>query len=139
MVGKSVKGALKSKKSQPSPPTLATESYGYALTGTVECLSANHPPVAPLRLQAYRGTARSLGYSSICCSISAPSHLAREIIGLHQTGLFIHPVALAYTVGGPHCGFIQPWLRLVECHPCFGWLLATHAISRSVNKTKTKA
>ena len=58
----SVKCTLKSKQSQPSPPTLATESYGYALTGRVECLSANHPPVAPLRLQAYRDTARSLGY-----------------------------------------------------------------------------
>ena len=34
----------------------ATESYGYALTGRLECLSANHPPVAPLRLQAYRDT-----------------------------------------------------------------------------------
>ena len=41
---------------------LPTESYGYALTGRVEYLSANHPPVAPLRLQAYRDTARSLGY-----------------------------------------------------------------------------
>ena len=62
MVGKSVKGTLKSKQSQPSPPTLAIESYGYALTGRVECLSANHPPVASLRLQAYRDMARSLGY-----------------------------------------------------------------------------
>ena len=42
--------------------TLATKSYGYALTGRVESLSANHPPVAPHRLQAYRDTARSLGY-----------------------------------------------------------------------------
>ena len=58
----SVKCTLKSKQSQPSPPTLATESYSCALTGRVECLSANHPPVAPLRLQAYRDTARSLGY-----------------------------------------------------------------------------
>ena len=39
-----------------------TESYGYALTGRAECLSANHPPVAPLRLLAYCDTARSLGY-----------------------------------------------------------------------------
>ena len=57
----SVKCTLKSKQSQPSPLIVATESYGYALTGRVECLSANHPPVAPLRLQAYRDTARSLG------------------------------------------------------------------------------
>ena len=57
----SVKCTLKSKQSQPSPLTLATESYGYALTGRVERLSANHPPVAPLRLQAYRDTAGSLG------------------------------------------------------------------------------
>ena len=56
----SVKCTLKSKQSQPSPLTLATESYGYALTGRVERLSANHPPVAPLRLQAYRDTAGSL-------------------------------------------------------------------------------
>ena len=28
----------------------------------MERLSANHPPVAPLRLLAYRDTARSLGY-----------------------------------------------------------------------------
>ena len=28
----------------------------------MERLSANHPPVAPLRLQAYRDTAGSLGY-----------------------------------------------------------------------------
>ena len=58
----SVKCTSKSKQSQPSPLTLATESYGYALTGRVERLSANHPPVAPLRLQAYRDKARSLGY-----------------------------------------------------------------------------
>ena len=69
----SVKCTLKSKQSQPSPPTLATESYSYALTGRVECLSANHPPVAPLPLQAYRDTARSLGYpltvESLMCVI----------------------------------------------------------------------
>ena len=77
MVGKSVKGTLKSKQSQPSPPTLATESYGYALIGRVECLSANHPPVAPLRLQAYRDTARSLGYP-----------LAVVSLGVHRTRRF---------------------------------------------------
>ena len=58
----SVKCTLKSKQSQLFPLTLATESYGYALTGKVECLSANHLPVAPLLLQAYHDTARSLGY-----------------------------------------------------------------------------
>ena len=72
VVGKSVKGTLKSKQSQPSPPTLATESYGYALTGRVECLSANHPPVAPLRLQAYRDTAHSLGYPLAVVSLHGP-------------------------------------------------------------------
>ena len=65
----SVQCTLKSKQSQPSAPTLATESYGYALTGRVECLSANHPPVAPLRLQAYRDTARSLGYPLAVVSV----------------------------------------------------------------------
>ena len=61
---------LKLKQSQPSPPTLATESYGYALTGRVERLSANHPPVAPLRLQAYRDRARSLGYPLAVVSLT---------------------------------------------------------------------
>ena len=42
----SVECTLKSKQSQPSPPTLATENYGYALTGRLEPLSASHPPVA---------------------------------------------------------------------------------------------
>ena len=41
---------------------LATESYSYALTGRVDCLSANHLPVEPLHLQAYHDTACSLGY-----------------------------------------------------------------------------
>ena len=58
----SVECTLKSKQSQPSPPTLATKSYSYVLTGREECLSANHLPVAPLHLQAYGNTARSLGY-----------------------------------------------------------------------------
>ena len=68
----SVKCTLKSKQSQHSPPTLATESYGYALNGRVDCLSANHPPIAPLRLQAYRDTARSLGYPLAVVSLLEP-------------------------------------------------------------------
>ena len=35
----------------------------------MECLSANHPPVAPLRLQAYRDTARSLCYPLAVVSV----------------------------------------------------------------------
>ena len=56
--------------------TLATKSYGYVLTGRVECLSANHPPVAPLRLQAYRDTARSLGYPLAVVSLDQYTKLA---------------------------------------------------------------
>ena len=81
MVGKSVKGTLKSKQSQPPhpPPTLATESYGYALTGRVERLSANHPPVAPLRLQAYRDTARSLGYPLDVVSLGRSRQVSQKL------------------------------------------------------------
>ena len=64
-----MKCTLKSKQSQPSPPTLSTESYAYALTVRVERLSANHPPIAPLHLQAYCDTARSLGYSHAVVSL----------------------------------------------------------------------
>ena len=79
----SVKWTLKSKQSQPSPPTIATESYGYALTGRVERLSANHPPVAPLRLQACRDTARSLGYPlAVVSLLSSDQH--RPLIALKQ-------------------------------------------------------
>ena len=52
------------------PTDIATENYGYALTERVERLSANHPPVAPLRLQAYRDMARSLGYPLAVVSLA---------------------------------------------------------------------
>ena len=42
----------------------------------MECLSANHPPVAPLRLQAYRDTARSLGYPLAVVSLDQYTKLA---------------------------------------------------------------
>ena len=36
--------------------------FSYRKLRLLADLSSNHPPVAPLRLQAYRDTARSLGY-----------------------------------------------------------------------------
>ena len=44
----------------------------------MECLSANHPPVAPLCLQAYRDTARSLGYPLAVVSLREPTHTQKS-------------------------------------------------------------
>ena len=62
----SVKCTLKSKQSQPSPPILSTESYGYALTGRVERLSANHAryPLAVVSLGRSRQVSQKLRLST---------------------------------------------------------------------------
>ena len=65
---------------------LASESYGYALTGRVEHLFANHLPIAPLCLQAYGDMAHSLGYPLAVVS------LIRCIRRVLDTETLCHPL-----------------------------------------------